>query len=71
MFVIEMCLIDSLEDIFTPSYVARINDPELPKMGGEKQSVQERRTQLTEKRTKLQQALDQCVAKSASSMGGQ
>lgn len=71
MFVVEMCLVDGLERIFTPSVVAGFEDPELETIAGESQAVKQRRVQLSEKRNKLQRALDRCVSNSPSSSAGQ
>lgn len=61
MLAVEMCLVDGLEDIFSPTVVARMSDEELKMIAGESPAVEELRIQLTEKKNRLKSALRQCL----------
>lgn len=61
VLVVEMCLIDGLSSIFTPTLVSRMNDEQLDGLAGESHTLRSQRRQLMSKQAKLENAYRQCL----------
>lgn len=70
VLVVEMCLLDNLADIFSPTLVSAMSDGELKAIAGESAAQQGERHQLTEKTAKLKSALRECLAHGYTSTEG-
>lgn len=65
-----MCLLDELEDIFSPSVVSHMTDEKLKAIAGEGTDVEQLRARLVDKRDSLVTALRQCRTQGIASVDG-
>jgi hypothetical protein len=60
VLIVEMCLVDGLSEIFTPSLVARMTDDRLDELASELKTARNNRRHLKEKEALLDEAYRQC-----------